>query len=104
MKKFLKIATTSEVPPGSSLLFEVANQYLALFNVNGEYFCIADVCSHDDGPLAEGAINNCEIECPRHGARFDLRTGAALCMPAVRAIPVYPVQVIDGDIHLEWYD
>ena len=70
---------------------------IALFNIDGEYYCIGDVCSHDDGPVAEGECDGFEIQCPRHGARFDLRDGRVLCFPAIRDIPSYPVS-IKGDL------
>lgn len=90
------LATTGELEPGERKLIELDGLRIALFNIGGEYFCIADVCSHDDGPVAEGEIGGYEIECPRHGARFDLRDGRVLSFPAIRDIPSYPVSV-DGD-------
>lgn len=90
------LATTGELSPGERKLIELDGLPIALFNIEGEYYCIADVCSHDDGPLAEGECNGYEIECPRHGARFDVRTGKVLSFPAIRDIPIYPVSV-DGD-------
>ena len=90
------LATTGELSPGERKLIELDGLPIALFNIEGEYYCIADVCSHDDGPLAEGECNGYEIECPRHGARFDVRDGKVLSFPAIRDIPIYPVSV-DGD-------
>ena len=90
------LAKTGELSPGERKLIELDGLRIALFNIEGEYYCIADVCSHDDGPLAEGEWNGHEIECPRHGARFDIRNGKVLSFPAIRDIPIYPVSV-DGD-------
>ncbi len=71
---------------------------VAVFLVDGQYFAIEDRCSHDDGPLADGEIADCQVTCPRHGARFDLRTGAALCLPAYRPIETFPVRIESGRI------
>jgi 3-phenylpropionate/trans-cinnamate dioxygenase ferredoxin subunit len=74
---------------------------VAVFRVQGNYYAIEDVCSHDDGPLAEGELVGCQIICPRHGARFDLKTGEALSLPAYRPIEVFPVEVKDGRVLIE---
>ena len=70
MSRIVAVAAVSELPVGERKLLEVDGLRIAVFNVGGEFYCIADVCSHDDGPVAEGSITGCEIECPRHGARF----------------------------------
>ena len=66
----------------------------------GEFYAIADLCSHDDGPLGDGDLEDHEIICPRHGARFDVRTGKVLSLPAVEDISAYPVRCIDGKIEV----
>ena len=97
MSEFVKVATIDEIPNGGSKLVEVNYVRVALFNLEGEIHAIEDVCTHDGGPLVEGTItNDCEVTCPRHGARFDIRTGAALSFPAFEATNTYAVQ-IDGD-------
>jgi 3-phenylpropionate/trans-cinnamate dioxygenase ferredoxin subunit len=94
--EFIAVAAVEEIGEGERMIFEVDEQSIALFNIAGSYFAIADVCSHDDGPVAEGEIEGHEIECPRHGARFDLTSGKALTLPAVTDIAAYPVRV-EGD-------
>jgi 3-phenylpropionate/trans-cinnamate dioxygenase ferredoxin subunit len=95
--EYLAVATVAELPNGARKLIEVDGKALAVFNIAGAYYCIADVCSHDDGPVAEGElVNDHEIECPRHGARFDIRTGKVRSFPAIVNIPAYPVK-IDGE-------
>ena len=74
----------------------VGDASIGVANVEGEFFAFADVCTHDDGPVAEGELDDHIIECPRHGAKFDVRTGAVRQLPAVVPIPVYDVK-IDGD-------
>ncbi len=86
------------------MLTEVDGRAIALFNVAGEFFAIDDVCTHDGGPLAEGDLAGCEIECPRHGARFDVRTGKALCMPAIEPVATHQVQVVGNDLFVVLQD
>ena len=96
--EFLPVATVDELGNGERIILDVGGETIAIFNIAGEYFAIADVCSHDDGPVAEGELSDHEIACPRHGAKFDLRTGKALSLPAVIDIPAYPVRIEDNDI------
>ncbi|MBX9696006.1 MAG: non-heme iron oxygenase ferredoxin subunit [Cyanobacteria bacterium] len=91
--QFQKIANVSEVPDGQARIFEHGDESIALCNVSGHFYAVANRCSHDDGPLGEGELIDSQIECPRHGARFDLETGKALCLPAVTPIPVWRVEV-----------
>ena len=95
---YVAVATTDELPNGTRKLLEVDGRSIAVFNIAGTYYCIADVCSHDDGPVAEGDLNGFGIECPRHGARFDVRSGKVLSFPAIVDIPAYPVRVDGADI------
>ncbi|MBZ0298566.1 MAG: non-heme iron oxygenase ferredoxin subunit, partial [Anaerolineae bacterium] len=94
--EYYTVATLGELPPGERILVEIGHHLIAVFNVEGKYYAIRDVCTHDDGPLADGIVIGCEIECPRHGARFDLRDGSVTLPPAVLPVPTYPVRV-DGD-------
>jgi 3-phenylpropionate/trans-cinnamate dioxygenase ferredoxin subunit len=98
MPDFVKVATCSALPPGGKLLAEVDGRAIALFNVAGDYYAIDDVCTHDGGPLAEGEFVGCEIQCPRHGARFDVRTGKALCFPAIEPVATHAVEVRGDDV------
>jgi 3-phenylpropionate/trans-cinnamate dioxygenase ferredoxin subunit len=100
MPSFVKVATRAELPIGGKLLVEVDGRAIAVFNVDGTYYAIDDVCTHDGGPLAEGELMGCEIECPRHGARFDVRTGKPLCMPAIEPVAVHATEVRGDDIYL----
>ena len=100
MAEFVKVVEASELPPGGKKLLDIDGRAVAFFNVNGTFYAIDDVCTHDGGPLAEGKLFGCEIECPRHGARFDLRTGAALCMPAFEPVTTHEVKVEDGAVYV----
>lgn len=98
MGELVKVALRSELLPGGKKLVEVDGRPIAVFNVGGSYYAIDDVCTHDGGPLAEGELNGCEIQCPRHGARFDVRDGRALCFPAVEPVTTHSVAVQGEDI------
>src|SRR5688572_14870950 len=78
------------------MLLEVEDRIVVLFHVGGQYFCIDDICTHDGGPLSEGKLDNYAIACPRHGAKFDIRTGKALTMPATVDTAAHEVKV-EGD-------
>lgn len=101
MTEFVKVARAEDIAPGERLWVEFEEETVIVFNVDGRFYCIADVCTHDGGPLEDGALEGYEVECPRHGARFDVRTGAALTLPAVVPVPSYEVKVEDGDIYVE---
>ncbi len=92
----VKVANRSELAPGQKKLIEVDGRSIALFNAEGSLYAIDDICTHDGGPLAEGDFRGGEIECPRHGARFDVRTGKPLCMPAIEPVATHQV-VVKGD-------
>ena len=102
MEDFVRVAATKDIPPGDRILVELDGIRIAVFNLDGEYFAIEDVCTHDGGPLVEGEIlEGGQVQCPRHGARFDIRTGEALSMPAFEPTPSYQVQVDGEDIYVE---
>ncbi|MFY8222326.1 MAG: Rieske 2Fe-2S domain-containing protein [Pirellulales bacterium] len=96
MADFVRVADVTEIPDPGKTLVEVAGEMVALFHVEGRYYALDDVCTHDGGPLADGELRDHKIACPRHGAKFDIRTGAALTMPAVRATRAHDVKV-EGD-------
>jgi 3-phenylpropionate/trans-cinnamate dioxygenase ferredoxin subunit len=95
---FYSIGPIDDLPNGERIFAEIGDRYLVIFNIGGNIYAVEDVCSHDDGPLGDGDLEEYEIICPRHGARFDIRTGKALSFPAVTAIPAYPVQIQAGMI------
>ena len=96
--EYVAVATVDELPNGTRKIVEVDGKPIAVFNIAGALYAIADVCSHDDGPVAEGDLAGYEIECPRHGARFDVRTGQVLSFPAIVNIPAYPVKVENDEV------
>ena len=100
MPEFVTVATVDEIPPGDRLIVEIGRLWIAIFNVDGEYYAIRDVCPHDDGPVAEGELTGCVIECPRHGATFDIRTGKVLTPPALVDVPTYEVRVQGNEVQV----
>lgn len=96
------VARASDIPPGKVISVEVDGRRVALCHVDGEFYAIQDVCTHDGGPLDQGQLDGHAIECPRHGARFDVTTGRVLALPAVRPVRTFPVHVDDdGNITVE---
>jgi 3-phenylpropionate/trans-cinnamate dioxygenase ferredoxin subunit len=99
---FVSIAPVNELPNGERLFVTIDNVPIVLFNIAGGLFAIEDTCTHDGNPLDEAPLEGHVVICPRHGARFDVRDGKALAMPAVEDITAYPVRVVDGQIELGW--
>jgi 3-phenylpropionate/trans-cinnamate dioxygenase ferredoxin component len=95
---WVEAGSVGEIPAGrvKLVLYEPDELRIAVCNVDGEYYAIEDVCTHDGGPLDQGDLEGDEIECPRHGARFNVRTGEATLMPAVMPVRTFPIK-IDGD-------
>lgn len=96
------VAHVSDIPLGGSRVVRLDDVPVAVFHLADGWYAIEDVCTHDGGPVAEGRLEGCTIECPRHGARFDLKSGAALCFPAVSPVPTYPVRVVGDEVQVEW--
>ena len=98
--EFVEIAPVDELPSGERLFVELDGRPIVILNIAGKFFAIGDVCTHDNGPLGDGEVDGDEIVCPRHGARFDLRSGKTMGLPAVVDIPAYPVRVREGKIEI----
>lgn len=99
MSDWVRVCTTNELLPGEYRNAWDGNTLIAVFNLDGELYAIEDVCTHDSGELTGGVVEGHEIECPRHGARFDIRTGAVLCPPAYEPVAKFPVRVEDGAVY-----
>ena len=99
---FVTVAKVGEIPSGGVKIVRRDDREIAVFHLDGAYYAMDDVCTHDGGPVAEGIIDGDVIECPRHGARFDIRSGAALSMPATAPVPTYPVRVEGDEIQVAW--
>ena len=97
----VRVASTSEVAPGHVRVFSAGDKSIALANLNGKFYAVDNLCTHDNGPLGEGRIDRNTIECPRHGARFDVQTGAVKALPAVRPIKTYRVEVEGEEVKVD---
>lgn len=99
--EYVRVASLADVPPGKLLGVEVAGRRICLANVDGELYAIADNCTHRDFPLSAGELDDDQVECAWHGARFDVRTGRAVRLPAIRPVETYEVRVEGGEIFVK---
>jgi nitrite reductase/ring-hydroxylating ferredoxin subunit len=98
--RLLAVADASAIAPGAMRRVQVGGEEIALYNVGGQFYATANLCTHDEACLSDGELFGNVVECPLHGARFDVRTGKALSLPAVYPVKSYPVEVVDGKIHV----
>jgi 3-phenylpropionate/trans-cinnamate dioxygenase ferredoxin subunit len=98
--EYIPVGSVDDLDEGGRLFLEIDQKPIVILRIAGEYYAIADVCSHDDGPVGEGTLEGYEIICPRHGAHFDIRTGKVLALPAFVDIPAFPVRVVDGQLEI----
>mgnify|MGYP001299195202 CR=1 FL=1 len=98
---FVKIGKVSEVEAGRSKVYEVGDRAVVVCNVDGELYAVDDVCTHDEASLDQGELDGYEVECARHGARFDVRTGEVKALPAVVPIDTFNVRLQENDIEVE---
>jgi 3-phenylpropionate/trans-cinnamate dioxygenase ferredoxin subunit len=99
-RTWIDVAAADEIGDGEAKTFQVGFERVAVARATGQLYAVQDLCSHDDGPLGDGTLCDFAIECPRHGARFDVRTGAVVAMPAAAPIETFPVMEKDGRIHV----
>ncbi len=95
---FVKVAQASQLPPGKAIRVEIGDEPIAIFNVGGDLYAIGDTCSHEEASLAEGDVFGTCVECPLHGAEFDLATGRPRTLPAVVPVATYAVRVEGGEV------
>ena len=100
MTAWQSVAKTADISPGRVAVFHLDDHDVAVCNVDGAFYAIDDVCTHDGGSLDQGELEGDQIECPRHGARFDVRTGDAVQLPAFEPVETYPVRVEDDTIQV----
>ena len=98
MSEYITVASVADVDDGSTRFVEVDDRLVILSRMGDDFYCIDDICTHDGGTLSDGPHEGCEIACPRHGAKFDLRTGKALSMPATQDTASHQVKVENGSI------
>ena len=96
--EYVVVGEVGDLESGQVMVVEIDDYRIAVCNLDGAFYAIDDVCTHDGGPLDQGQLEGDEIECPRHGARFSVRTGAATMMPAVVPVATYPVVIEDDEV------
>lgn len=100
MKQLHRACAAGDVPEGGVCSVRVGDEQIAVVRSEGRLYAIRDVCSHAEVPLSLGDVSGSTIECWLHGSRFDLRTGRPIGLPAKRCVPVYPVEIKDGDVYV----
>ena len=100
MSEWVTVARADELAPGEWRVADVGGAQIAVFNLDGQYYAIEDVCTHDGGQLTGGSVEGDQIVCPRHGARFCIRTGEALCAPAYAPTTIFPVRIENGEVQV----
>jgi nitrite reductase/ring-hydroxylating ferredoxin subunit len=100
MPDFVRVAAVADIPAGTALRVVVGDTPVALYHVDGEFYATHDVCSHALASLSNGTLDGYTINCPKHGARFDVRTGRNLCLPAVRPVKSFAVKVEGEDVYV----
>jgi 3-phenylpropionate/trans-cinnamate dioxygenase ferredoxin subunit len=96
----LHVGPVDDIAEGGVKIVQAGSLFLGVYRIDGQLYALEDRCSHDDGPLCEGDREGFEVVCPRHGARFDLRTGAVLALPATEDVEAFPVEVRDGEVYV----
>ena len=100
MSEWVSVAATSEISPGNYEVYDLEDARVIVFNLDGEFHALEDLCTHDMSELSGGEFCGEEVTCPRHGALFNIKTGEALTPPAYEPARVFPVQVLDGVIQV----
>ncbi len=102
MPEFVTVATTDEIKPGERIVVGIGDVWVVIFNVDGAYYAIEDMCTHEEYYLSEGTLDGCEIECAKHGARFDIRSGEVMAPPALVPVKTFETRVVDGEIQVAY--
>jgi 3-phenylpropionate/trans-cinnamate dioxygenase ferredoxin subunit len=98
---WVRVAGETECPPGSLTAVEAGRERIVLVNVDGDLYALEDRCTHQDYPLSDGELEGDRLECIYHGARYDVRTGRAVQLPAIRPVKTFEVEVRDGDVYVQ---
>jgi nitrite reductase/ring-hydroxylating ferredoxin subunit len=101
MAAYVRVAKTSDIPMGAGICVEPQGTSVALFNINGQFYAIGNICTHRGGPLSEGFVEGETVACPWHGARFNISTGEVCGPPAPIGVPRYNVRVEGDEVEVE---
>ena len=97
----VRLCSRDEIKSGEARRFDVDGHRIALVRIGEDFYAIGDRCSHQDFPLSDGELNGDRLECIYHGATFDVCTGRAMQLPAIRPVKTFPVEVRGGDVFVE---
>ncbi len=102
MGDWITIGQASDVPPGHAARVEIGDRPIAIFNLEGTYYCLDDTCSHADASLSDGDLDveRCAIECPLHGSAFDLQSGMPITLPATEPVASHEVEVVGDELRV----
>jgi len=101
MADWVNVGSVEEITPGQYKTIDINDALVAVFNIDGKFYAIEDVCTHDGGILTGGQVTGCVITCPRHGAQFDVRTGEVLAAPAYEPVSTFPVRIQNGMVQVK---
>lgn len=103
VSEWIHVADVSDVPLDAGLRVELGDdEPIAIWNVDGQFYATSDTCTHEEASLSEGDLWGEVIECPLHGAQYDVRTGEVLTLPAIFPLETFPVKVEDDKLYVEW--
>ena len=103
MSDWISVVAVTDLLPGQHMAVEIEGAEMVVINLDGEFYAIEDICTHDGSEISSGCLVDGSIECPRHGARFDIRTGEVTAPPAYEPVETFPVQVVDGVVQVRDY-
>ncbi len=101
MSNWVDAVKAAQLEPGKHIVVEVDDAMIAIFNLDGAFYAIEDLCTHDGSEIASGCVIGENIECPRHGAQFSIKTGQVTAPPAYEAVDTFPVQVVNGVVQVK---
>lgn len=101
MSRWTAVLRADEIAEGQSIALEIGDEWILVARHGGAFFAVEDFCPHDTGPIGEGRLEDGELVCPRHGARFDIRTGRVLCFPALCGLRTFPTRVTGGHVEVD---
>lgn len=100
MTEFVTAVTTDEIKPGERLVVGIDDVWIVIFNIDGAYYAVEDMCTHEEYELSGGALDGYTLECPKHGACYDVRSGAVLAPPALIPVRTFEVRVVGDEVQI----
>jgi 3-phenylpropionate/trans-cinnamate dioxygenase ferredoxin component len=104
MSDFIRVCKASDIPDPGKAVFEVDERFVIVFHAEGQFYALDDCCTHDGSPMGDGDFDGLQIVCTCHGARFDIRTGQAMAMPAINSTPSHEVKIGGDDVWVKLHE